>query len=91
MDERYLRNLSALTEGECRLLRSKRILVVGCGGLGGYLIDKEILRIVRAEGKVNESCITLWFYDEVPKEVMKAEYESGYEILSEEEMYERLH
>ena len=39
MDERYLRNLSALTEGECRLLRSKRILVVGCGGLGGYIIE----------------------------------------------------
>ena len=39
MDERYLRNLSALTEGECRLLRTKRILVVGCGGLGGYIIE----------------------------------------------------
>ena len=39
MDERYLRNLSALSEGECRLLRSKRILVVGCGGLGGYIIE----------------------------------------------------
>ena len=39
MDGRYLRNLSALTEGECRLLRSKRILVVGCGGLGGYIIE----------------------------------------------------
>jgi len=39
MDERYLRNLSALSEGECRLLRSKCILVVGCGGLGGYIIE----------------------------------------------------
>ena len=39
MNERYLRNLSALSEGECRLLRSKRILVVGCGGLGGYIIE----------------------------------------------------
>ena len=39
MDERYLRNLSALSEGECRLLRSKRVLVVGCGGLGGYIIE----------------------------------------------------
>lgn len=42
-------------------------------------------------GKTNESDVTLWFYDEVPKEAVKAEYESGYEILSEEEMYERLH
>lgn len=39
MDARYLRNLSALSEEECRLLRSKRILVVGCGGLGGYIIE----------------------------------------------------
>jgi molybdopterin/thiamine biosynthesis adenylyltransferase len=39
MDARYLRNLSALSEEECRLLRTKRILVVGCGGLGGYIIE----------------------------------------------------
>ncbi len=39
MDERYLRNLPALTEDECLSLRSKRILVVGCGGLGGYIIE----------------------------------------------------
>ncbi len=39
MDERYLRNLPALTEEECRMLRSKRVLVVGCGGLGGYIIE----------------------------------------------------
>jgi molybdopterin/thiamine biosynthesis adenylyltransferase len=39
MDERYLRNLSALTEDECRLLRSKTVLVVGCGGLGGYIVE----------------------------------------------------
>ena len=39
MDARYMRNLSALSEEECRLLRTKRILVVGCGGLGGYIIE----------------------------------------------------
>lgn len=39
MEPRYERNLPALTEAECLLLRSKRILVVGCGGLGGHIID----------------------------------------------------
>ena len=40
MEERYIRNLPALTEGECLALREKRILVVGCGGLGGHIIDQ---------------------------------------------------
>lgn len=39
MNPRYERNIPALTEAECALLRSKRVLVVGCGGLGGHLID----------------------------------------------------
>lgn len=36
---RYERNIPALTEAECALLRNKRVLVVGCGGLGGHLIE----------------------------------------------------
>ena len=39
MEERYIRNLGALSESECALLREKTVLVVGCGGLGGYLIE----------------------------------------------------
>ena len=39
MEDRYLRNIPALSEEECRLLRRKRILIVGCGGLGGNLIS----------------------------------------------------
>lgn len=39
MEPRYERNIPALTEAECALLRQKRVLVVGCGGLGGYLIE----------------------------------------------------
>ena len=39
MNPRYERNIPALTEAECALLRCKRVLVVGCGGLGGHLID----------------------------------------------------
>ena len=39
MNSRYERNVPALTEAECEILRGKRVLIVGCGGLGGYLID----------------------------------------------------
>ena len=40
MDGRYARNIPALTQSECEALRQKRILVVGCGGLGGHIIDQ---------------------------------------------------
>ena len=40
MEPRYERNIPALTEAECALLRRKRVLVVGCGGLGGHIIDQ---------------------------------------------------
>lgn len=39
MDERYIRNLGALTEQECAVLRTKTVFVAGCGGLGGYLVE----------------------------------------------------
>ncbi len=39
MDERYIRNIPALTEEECKLLLNKKIAVIGCGGLGGYIIE----------------------------------------------------
>lgn len=40
MDARYMRNLPALTQEEMALLQTKRVLVVGCGGLGGHIIDQ---------------------------------------------------
>ena len=39
MNPRYERNIPALSESECAALLGKRVLVVGCGGLGGHLID----------------------------------------------------
>lgn len=59
MEPRYARNIPALTEEECTLLRQKRVLVVGCGGLGGHIIDQlarigvGVLRVV--DGDVFES------------------------------------
>ena len=40
MEQRYARNIPALTEAECSVLKQKRVLVVGCGGLGGHVIDQ---------------------------------------------------
>ena len=40
MESRYARNIPALSEEECLLLRQKRVIVVGCGGLGGHIIDQ---------------------------------------------------
>lgn len=39
MEERYIRNIPAISGSDCALLREKRVLVVGCGGLGGYLAE----------------------------------------------------
>ncbi|MEA4894815.1 MAG: ThiF family adenylyltransferase [Oscillospiraceae bacterium] len=39
MEERYSKNLGALTQNEIEQLRGKRACVVGCGGLGGYIIE----------------------------------------------------
>lgn len=59
IEERYIRNLGALTEQECAMLRTKAVFVAGCGGLGGYLIEM-LLRlgvgIIRAaDGDVFEA------------------------------------
>ena len=37
--DRYNRNKAALTEEECAVLAEKHIAVVGCGGLGGSVIE----------------------------------------------------
>lgn len=58
MEQRYIRNIGALTEAECAILRGKRVLVAGCGGLGGHIIEN-LLRvgigeITAADGDVFE-------------------------------------
>lgn len=39
MEDRFVRNLGALTEEECRRLGEKTLLLAGCGGLGGHLLE----------------------------------------------------
>ncbi len=39
MDKRYERNVPALSEEECKKLQASRILIAGCGGLGGHLCE----------------------------------------------------
>ena len=37
---RYERNIPSLTMEESELLRTKTVAVIGCGGLGGYIIEQ---------------------------------------------------
>ena len=39
MENRYLRNIPAITPAQQEILKSKRAAVIGCGGLGGYIIE----------------------------------------------------
>ena len=39
MELRYSRNVPALSEKECDLLHEKKVAVIGCGGLGGHIIE----------------------------------------------------
>ncbi len=39
MEARFVRNVPALSAQECALLRAKKAAVIGCGGLGGYLVE----------------------------------------------------
>ena len=39
MEERYSRNIPAVSEEEMEKLRRSRALVAGCGGLGGFIIE----------------------------------------------------
>ena len=40
MEKRYLKNENTLSREENLSLREKRVAVVGCGGLGGYIIEQ---------------------------------------------------
>lgn len=39
MQKRYERNIPSITEEEQKLLGQKKILVIGCGGLGGNIVE----------------------------------------------------
>jgi molybdopterin/thiamine biosynthesis adenylyltransferase len=52
---RYQRNINAISAGEQHSLAEARVAVIGCGGLGGYIIE-ELARI-------GVGSITAWDYD----------------------------
>lgn len=39
MNKQYERNIPAISETDQKLLSQKKVLVLGCGGLGGYVIE----------------------------------------------------
>jgi molybdopterin/thiamine biosynthesis adenylyltransferase len=54
--QRYIRNMNTLSQEENRSLKSFKVCVIGCGGLGGYVI--EML------GRIGIGSITAVDYDE---------------------------
>lgn len=38
--EIFARNIGAITESQQRLLKAKKVAVIGCGGLGGHVIEQ---------------------------------------------------
>lgn len=56
--DRYSRNMLALSKEENKSLRDKKVCVIGCGGLGGYIIEMlgrlGIGTIVAVDGDVFE-------------------------------------
>jgi molybdopterin/thiamine biosynthesis adenylyltransferase len=39
MENRYIRNLTTISDDDMKILKKSKVLVVGCGGLGGYIIE----------------------------------------------------
>lgn len=39
MEKRYEKNFSTISEEDMGVLKNSKVLVVGCGGLGGYIIE----------------------------------------------------
>ena len=39
MELRYERNIGAITEDEQEILQNARVCIIGCGGLGGFLVE----------------------------------------------------
>lgn len=39
IDQRYQRNIPSLSEKDCELLENKKVCVIGCGGLGGSILE----------------------------------------------------
>ena len=39
IDQRYIRNIPSLSEEDCALLAGKKVCVIGCGGLGGSILE----------------------------------------------------
>lgn len=60
MEERYIRNIPSISEEQQLALADRSALVIGCGGLGGYVVEElariGVGRITVADGDVfNES------------------------------------
>ncbi|MCP1223031.1 HesA/MoeB/ThiF family protein [Sebaldella sp. S0638] len=87
MEERYRRNIEAISEEENAALFEKKVCIIGCGGLGGYII--EILArigvgsLIVVDGDVfEESNLNRQLYSKMEL-LGKSKAESAYERILE--------
>ena len=87
MEERYRRNIEAISEKENAALFEKKVCIIGCGGLGGYII--EILarigvgNLIIVDGDVfEESNLNRQLYSKMEL-LGKSKAESAYERILE--------
>ena len=67
MEARYTRNIGALTKEQFEALQSKRVCVIGCGGLGGYVIE-ELLRV--GVGKITAIDYDVFDYSNLNRQIL---------------------
>lgn len=56
MNARYERNLHAISEEEQQTLSKKKVCIVGCGGLGGYLLEYLLRAGIRRITVIDGDC-----------------------------------
>ena len=55
LSKRYWRNIGALSRDEQRTLVNSTVAIIGCGGLGGYVLEQL--------ARLGIGCIMVWDYD----------------------------
>lgn len=80
MKKRYSRNISTLTPDENKLLKDFKVCIIGCGGLGGYVIE-----MLARVGIGNLTVVDMDVFDEsnLNRQILSCEDNLGYSKVLE--------